>query len=527
MKIASVIGRNAPNWLLQSVSGSDFNAASIASLGESDFLHAGEVSGTLRFKHGVTRDVVYESISLSERKSIHSRIVEAVHKRAETSSEEEFFELLAFHYEQGGNSERAIHYSIRAGEKALAASALDRAQAHFRAALQRLTEIRRDSETMKLKNDVLRKYGMACVVDPSTDQLPILKSAANDAAAVNDLEGLAWAEYWLGFILYGLGRPKPSIDHFRAARHAAETLGDDKLGVQIQANLGQSHAAAGQYEAASQLLDNAISVKRKHRSGARASIGLSYSISCKAFVVADQGRFEDAHQQYGEAIKTLSGIEHEVTASILTQQSAVYLWQAEPEKAIDCARQALEISERVKARYLFAMSLSLLNAAALMERRDDDALADLAEKTEWLLASESQQFISLNCGWLAAHYANIGDEHRARRHAAHSVMRARNGDRLGEAMAFRAVARIAAASENSDRAKHYLARAYHISDFRNSRHELAKTQICHAEIASAFDEHARARDLTTRAFENLTACGVTWPTTEDGVVTPSSNRALL
>ena len=50
-------------------------------LAESDVIFPGEVEGTLRFKHGITRDVIYASLGLRQRESLHRQIAELIEQR--------------------------------------------------------------------------------------------------------------------------------------------------------------------------------------------------------------------------------------------------------------------------------------------------------------------------------------------------------------------------------------------------------------------------------------------------------------
>ena len=94
--------------------------------------------GTLRFKHGITRDAIYQMIGLRERIALHASVAQALHRNAEQDGEETWLEALAYHHAAAGHTELAIDYAERAGDKALAASALDKAQAHYRSALDLL-----------------------------------------------------------------------------------------------------------------------------------------------------------------------------------------------------------------------------------------------------------------------------------------------------------------------------------------------------------------------------------------------------
>jgi tetratricopeptide (TPR) repeat protein len=507
VKAASVIGHMIPTWLFEEITGHAGESPVLLDLEEQDFIYRGEAPGTLRFKHGITRDAIYQKVGLSERRTLHLRVVQALRRRAAAGSQEEPFEALAYHYGAGGDPERAAHYAELAGDKAMAVSSLDRAQAQYRAALAALESVEPSDGVVERWNGILRKYGLASVVDPSRDQLPIFLRATAVAAVRGDMSALAWSEFWLGYIYYGLGQARQSITHCERALKAAVELGDDRLIVQVRATLGQAQATACQYGPALDLLTEAIAVKSRNFKGTRASIGLAYSLSCKGFVLADQGNFDAAYALFDEAIAALCGELHEMTASVLTQRCAVCLWQGRLKDAEFYASEGLRISERVRARYLYSMSSVLAAYTQWAIDRAPQALSTMVEATSWLEASDSRQFLSLNYGWLTEALVDIGDIAEARRYASRALRRARQGDRLGEAMAYRALARAAAAT-GKDRVSDYLARAMASADARQSAHERARTRMCAAELALARGDRTTAADLISQVRPTLPALGM-------------------
>src|SRR5207302_1850938 len=75
------------------------------------------------------------------RRTLHARIAEAVRTYVAQGAHEELFESLAYHYGAADNALEAARYAELAGDKALGASALDRAQAQYRAALDAIDQI--------------------------------------------------------------------------------------------------------------------------------------------------------------------------------------------------------------------------------------------------------------------------------------------------------------------------------------------------------------------------------------------------
>jgi hypothetical protein len=172
--------------------------------------------------------------------------------------------------------------------------------------------------------------------------------------------------------------------------------------------------------------------------------------------------------------------------------------------------EAGRVAERVKSQYLFAMSRAL---AAYADWKEHDAVAavqTMRQSTKWLEERQSGQYISLNYGWLAEALFAQGELAAARSQVARAYQRARRRDRLGAAMASRAMARAAAQADDYRMTQHYLARAMRISQSRESRHEIAVTQLCAAELALARGQRDAASQLLEHASAAFDSMAMHW-----------------
>ena len=436
---------------------------------------------------------------------MHLRIAIAMRERV-ASGGQDIYEALAYHYGAGGSVTEAAHYAELAGDKALRASALDRAQLQYRAALEAFDPLGSASDAYRRWMSIAHRLGLVCVFDPSRDHLDILQRAAAIAVTRNDNASVAQAEYWLGYIQYGLGEPRIAIDHCERALRAAGSDADDALSVQIRATLGQAKAASCDYGQALPLLDAAIAVKRHHRSGARPAVGLSYTLACKAGVLGDRGLFEQAQTAFDEAIDAIRGSNHEVEASVLGWRSLVYMWQGRWPEARAAATEAQRMAERVKSMYIFAMGQAMGACASWSMHHTPQALQTLIDATSWLETGDRRLNISLNHAWLADAMLDSGQHRPMRRHAAQALARARRYDRLGQAITYRTLARAAAQAPDAALPTRYLTLAFGAAYARESPHEVAQTQLCAAEIAvSRDDRHAAIAQLdpATRGFESM------------------------
>lgn len=509
VRTAAVIGNVIPTWLLEKITGCDENHPLVATLAVQDLIFPGEQPGTLRFKHGIARDVIYDSVGLRQRNALHKRIADTLKEHGPSGTQEEAWELLAYHYGACGQVVEAAQYAEAAGDKAAAASALDRAQIQYGAALTAL-DPDASQESYERWMSIAQRLGIACVYDPSRGHIEFMRRAAALAAQREDHRALARAEYWIGYINYALGELGHAISYLEAALERAVAARDEPLAVQIRAVLGQACATAAQYDRALVLLDEAISIKQQFRKGGKLPVALAFSVACKALVLGDRGAFADAHTCFDEAISLIQHSGHEVEASILELRSAVSLWQGRWDDARAHAVRAQQIAERVKSLYLYAMSVSLGASANWMMQPSQRSMQAIADATSWLQNRDRGLFVSLSHGWLAEIFVESEGWQQARYHTSRAILRSRKHDQLGEAMAYRAMARASASGHNRKSAEHYLALAMKNARYRGARHEVAVTQLCDARIRLAHgarDDVAELLDEAEAAFE---AMGMSW-----------------
>jgi class 3 adenylate cyclase/tetratricopeptide (TPR) repeat protein len=140
-QIGAAIGREFSYRLLEAIVGStatDLGEA-LARLTDAELLHArgSPPDATYVFKHALIRDAAYGSLLKSRRRELHVAIARALADRF-PDSVEAMPELLAHHFTEAGELETAWRQWQRAGELAVARSALLEAAGHFTTALELL-----------------------------------------------------------------------------------------------------------------------------------------------------------------------------------------------------------------------------------------------------------------------------------------------------------------------------------------------------------------------------------------------------
>ncbi len=513
VRIAAVIGNVVPFWLLERISGYQQQDAIFRQLADNDVMTAGEIKGTLRFKHGITRDAIYELVGQPNKRQLHLQIAQTLKAYYSLARRPEQYETLAYHYAGGGDYARAFCYAKRAGEKAMAASFLGNARSQYLAALDALAMLSQTVKVRRLWIEISLRWALACIYAPARDQLLILQRTADFARELDDQNGLAHAQYWLGYIHYGLGDQMDAIQHCQQALALAEKLDNSRLGAQLLKTLGQSFAAASDYPQALQYLDRAMTAKdRRHSSKSGIPVGSVYAMACKGFVIGDSGNFNAAHECVQWALDAAGGAGHVIEASVLVLRGTLLLWQGRWQEAIEDTMRTQSIAERVSAPYTFSMSRAVGGYARWKLEGATDGIESLRRAAEWLDARETRLFISLPYAWLADALAAAGEDQEAFEYGQRALARVGDRDRAGEAMACRALARVSARSLGTEwpAPEQYLQMALKSAQARGSRHEEAVTQLHQAEVYAAMDQHTEAMQLLTQARQAFAAMDMHW-----------------
>ena len=133
MQVASVIGRDFAFRILQTITGlREELKANLLNLQGLEFIYEKSLFPELEyiFKHALIQEVAYQSLLAKRRKKIHEKIGKAI-EEIYAERLEEFYEMLAYHFDKGEVWESAVKYGVKAGAKARHAYNLQATLAHF------------------------------------------------------------------------------------------------------------------------------------------------------------------------------------------------------------------------------------------------------------------------------------------------------------------------------------------------------------------------------------------------------------
>lgn len=510
IRTAAVLGGAFPRRLLATVGGWRECDLDWSVLAEGDFLLAagGEM---VRFKHGLTRDAVYESVALHERRALHRRATRALGVMDPTPAT---LEALAYHAQAAGLWGEAADYAEAAGRQAMAAFAMDVARRHHLAALDALERGGlADAAAQRRWCLLVHALGMTCIFDPLAlpDVLPTFERCLVRAHAVGDLDLVARSAYWMGHICFGLGLSRRAVAHLRDGLHTARQVGDARLAAQIEATLGQTLAAAGDYGAALPLMDSALATKQRGaRPGGSVAVGSAFTLASKGGLLGDRGDFLGAQARFDEAMALAGDSTHPIANSIRSWAMVVLVWQGRWSELAAVSADSATRAHATQALLPLAISHACAGYGRWVSRGDAEGLRELAAAVQWLQQRRGRFMTSIYHGWLVAARATTGDLTGARQQAVALFARARQRDTFGLGDGCRALALAEAAGGDARRTARLMAYAERGAAARGSRREAALNALCHARLARLRGDETAARAEAAAAAEAFDAMHMAW-----------------
>ena len=118
---------------------------------------------TFLFKHALVRDAAYGTLLRGKRQELHGRVAQVLEEQwPETADTQP--ELLAQHCAQAGLVEQAVAYYVRAGQRAVARSAMAEAIAQLKKGLELVTSLPDAAPSWRQELELQIALGRALIV---------------------------------------------------------------------------------------------------------------------------------------------------------------------------------------------------------------------------------------------------------------------------------------------------------------------------------------------------------------------------
>lgn len=407
LKVASVIGRVFEPGTISAIYPSLLEAEvredlTVLERMELTAMERPEPDLAFLFKHVVTQEVAYETLSFATRARLHGELGAFLERRHAGGLDRQL-DLLAFHFDRSDREAKRCEYLVKAGHAAQARYANAAALSYFRRALPLLSP---------------------------PERVPVQLSLGRVLETVGDWPGAA--------------------ETYRGALSLAETLADRLTQARARTALAELHRKQGAFAEATQELDAARALFEAVGDVA----GVAQTLHSQGSVMAQQGDYDEARRLYFRSLETRRSQKDSAgVASLLSNLGIIAWFQGDLAQARKLHEESLGLRRELGDRW--AIGNSLNNLALVM--RDLGAAAEARQLLEECAAINREVgdrwSIANTLGSLADVALSQGDHAAARAFLIENVGINRDlGDRAGLAFSLEFFSRLAAASRQPERA---------------------------------------------------------------------------
>ena len=246
------------------------------------------------FKHILTQEVAYETLSFATRALLHDQIGQYMEQTYQAALDQ-YTDLLAFHFERSENLPKKREYLLKAAEAAQADYANMAAITYYQKVLHLLSEEERITGLLKLGEifELVGEWENAQVLDQEAEVL---------AARLNDVSRQAQAQRALGWLLRKRGSYAEAESWLERARLSYQQL-DDKAGIShVLSNIGEIYRLQGKYEEARQFYGESLSLAKRIEESRDRQAARAQALKGAGTVATWQGDYATARKWNEESL---------------------------------------------------------------------------------------------------------------------------------------------------------------------------------------------------------------------------------
>lgn len=347
------------------------------------------------FSHRTLKDVVYSEIQGPRRRIIHLKVARAI-ESGNDGSLDEVSHLLAHHYSQTSEHEKAFRFSVAAAGRAYSIFAVEEALLHYHNALDIANKL--DTAPKNLVDIILDASRLSAITGDFENAQKLGKDAHKLSRTADDRLKEFESIFNEGWIQESLNNWTPAIEMFSNALTVAEEL-NYRYGIaRSYWGIGKIYWWQGEYERAREYCEKSAKISRTIRDEG----GIAQSVLDLGNVFQRQGRYDKARESFMESISYLER-ENDLAqlARAYNSLGTIFAMQKRWNEALPHYQKSLETARKI--RFVRGIGYAAVNMTeCLIEAGQNDA-ADSALKEaklsfEKIADLRGQGLVQLNYG---------------------------------------------------------------------------------------------------------------------------------
>lgn len=435
---AAVIGNTFDVGLLQALTGLSMPVLSdtLAYLERAGFVLRTRLLPNLEysFKHALIQEVAYATLTKSDRRALHARVLEALRHRRDADLPNRL-DLLAHHAFKAENWPAAHLFGRRAGVRAELRSRLEDASRHYRNALTALDRCPDTPRNRLRRIDGSIALARANLPRGLTDTAHPLEQARQLSLATTDARRYARASSMMAAMEWAHGNIDQAIQYSEQGLGADDGKFDLNTRVQLLGRLGGILAEKGLYAKGCEVLSTAyglLSARRSHERFGLAVVGEVGICSNLARSYAETGHAAEAIAAATIAVETAEASAHNFSRLFAFEHiSLAHLLLGRPGIALKYLETASELCEAINTRLHRAFLIGATAYSHVLCGDLDKGLS-LFEKSLAVSRSESANaYIHQVHLWLGETFLLTGKLEEARQQARTVLLSSQSTGRIG------------------------------------------------------------------------------------------------
>jgi class 3 adenylate cyclase/predicted ATPase len=424
VQIAAVIGREFSYDLLAAASRlNEEDMVSVLSLLEqADIIYRVGISPSVRFafKHVLLRDAIYDSLLRSKRQQVHADVA-AILEHDFPELVENRPEILAYHFQEAGNHQRAIRCWFESGKRALAHSANVEAIANFRKALELVTALPDTSERTEQEIDIQLSLGIPLIAVrgyASAETREAFSRARTLCLRLGDIPEYFQALFGLWGNCWMSGKNDEALcmaDEFLSRSRASS---DPVLPIVAHRVMGSTLLTIGDFQSSANHFDETIRLSAGKGKEPLYNLYMveprAASLLLLSWDLWFLGYPDQSLSRVSEALALAQELGQQYTVAFAHYMtSVVHLLRGDAARALESAEKSFEVSHEQRFS-LYAILSRISRARAVGELgRLGEARAEMALGIDEARRNGVGFMLSMRDSWLADIHIKAGDNEAA------------------------------------------------------------------------------------------------------------------